>query len=70
MIPYLFDDIYRLKPVICSTYEEINKKWYIAKPITLLSLYEIYKRLYHCYLILTNKAFAVSYAKDWLKLIK
>ncbi len=39
----------------------INGKWYIAKPLNKKS---ILCRIYHAYLIVINKAFAVQFAKD------
>lgn len=39
----------------------INGKWYIVKPLNKKSLL---CRIYHAYLIIRNKAFAVQFAKD------
>lgn len=42
----------------------INGKWYIAKS---LNKKHLLCRIYHAYLIMINKAFAVQFANDYLK---
>ena len=64
MRPQLLDSFFN---VIDKTEEEVDGKWYIAKPLPFYGLYEIKKRLYHAYLILKGKATAVQYAKDYYK---
>jgi len=45
--------------------QEIDGRWYIAKPLSFFGFYEFRKRLFHAYLILTGKANAFQYAEDY-----
>lgn len=47
----------------CAT--NINGAWYIAKPLSYPAWWMIFERLYHAWLVLCDKAFAVQYADDW-----
>lgn len=61
----LIDKIIKEKRINNKTVE-INKEHFIAKPMPYYS-WKIWKRIKDAYLVLTNKAFAVQYAKDYFK---
>lgn len=61
--PVLIDDlVYENKSN--TVLSNINGNWYIAKPLNKKFLL---CRIYHAYLIIRNKAFAVQFAKDQLE---
>jgi hypothetical protein len=62
MRPQLLDSFFNKAD---ETKQEINGKWFFAKPLSFYGFYEIKKRFYHAYLILKGKATAVQYAQDY-----
>lgn len=53
-----------------STIEEIKGKgWFVAKPYPCYynGIFRLWRRVLDAYLVLTNKAFAVQYARDYFK---
>jgi hypothetical protein len=62
--PVLFDQIVNSE-YHCHT--QVDGKWYIAREISFYSCWTIFERIYHAWLVITNKAIAVQYAEDFYK---
>ena len=61
--PCIIDEIKDMS--ILNTMVKINGKWYIAKPFSgYAPLYDFVTRIYHAWLVLTDKAMAVRFKED------
>ena len=62
--PILIDELIKNSAKYTENCALVGKKYYIAKPVAFFGFSTIKSRVWHSWLVLTGRAFAVEYMED------